>query len=147
MREVVERTRKDGGDGEDFCDVRTACQRYNPIRPDEVIINGGLLMPIKWRKAWSHRPRLTFGPARLITLPRVQRAFSDAASIASPINNSGELTVLVDDVKITLPKYPFPTFDPFVIYEQGTRSAVAAPTTLMAAKAERNLERSGDLLR
>jgi hypothetical protein len=61
------------------------------------------------------------------------------------INNSGELTVLVDDVKITLLKYPFPTFDPFVIFEQGTRSAVAAPTTLMAAKAERNLERNGDL--
>jgi hypothetical protein len=48
----------------------------------------------------------------------VQRAFSDAASIAPPINNSGELTVLVDDVKITHLKYPFPTFDPFMIYEQ-----------------------------
>jgi hypothetical protein len=44
----------------------------------------------------------------------VQRASSDADSIAPPINNSGELTVLVDDVKITLLKYPFPTFDPFV---------------------------------
>jgi hypothetical protein len=77
----------------------------------------------------------------------VQRAFSDAAAIAPLINNSDELTVLVDDVKITFLKYPFPTFDPFVIYEQGTRSAVAAPTTLMAAKAERNLERSGDLQR
>jgi len=51
-------------------------------------------------------------------LPRVQRAFSDAASIAPLINNSGELTVLVDDVKITFLKYPFPTFDPFVVYEQ-----------------------------
>jgi hypothetical protein len=48
----------------------------------------------------------------------VQHAFSDAASIAPPINNSGELTVLVDDVKITHLKYPFPTFDPFMIYEQ-----------------------------
>jgi hypothetical protein len=43
----------------------------------------------------------------------VQRAPSDADSIAPLINNSGELTVLVDDV-ITLLKYPFPTFDPFV---------------------------------
>jgi len=48
----------------------------------------------------------------------VQRAFSDAASIAPLINNTGELTVLVDDVKITFLKYPFPTFDPFIIYEQ-----------------------------
>ena len=48
----------------------------------------------------------------------MQRASSDADSIAPPINNSGELTVLVDDVKITLLKYPFPTFDPFMIYEQ-----------------------------
>jgi hypothetical protein len=32
-------------------------------------------------------------------LPRVQRAFSDAASIAPLINNSGELTVLVDDIR------------------------------------------------
>jgi Nucleotidyl transferase AbiEii toxin, Type IV TA system len=51
-------------------------------------------------------------------LPRVQRVFSDAASIAPLINNTGELTVLVDDVKITFLKYPFPTFDPFVIYEE-----------------------------
>jgi predicted nucleotidyltransferase component of viral defense system len=51
-------------------------------------------------------------------LPRVQRAFSDAVSIAPLINNTDELTVLVDDVKITFLKYPFPTFDPFVIYEQ-----------------------------
>jgi predicted nucleotidyltransferase component of viral defense system len=50
-------------------------------------------------------------------LPRVQRVFSDAASIAPLINNSDELTVLVDDVKITFLKYPFPTFDPFVIYD------------------------------
>jgi hypothetical protein len=34
-------------------------------------------------------------------LPRVQRAFSVAASIAPLINNSCELTVLIDDVKIT----------------------------------------------
>jgi hypothetical protein len=45
-------------------------------------------------------------------------AFSDSASIAPLINNSGELTVLVDDVKITFLKFPFPTFDPFIIYEQ-----------------------------
>jgi hypothetical protein len=51
-------------------------------------------------------------------LPRVQRAFSDAASIAPLINNTDELTVLVDDVKVTFLKYPFPTFDPFVIHEQ-----------------------------
>ena len=50
-------------------------------------------------------------------LPRVQRTYSDAASIAPLINNPDELTVLVDDVKITYLKYPFPTFDPFVIYE------------------------------
>jgi hypothetical protein len=50
-------------------------------------------------------------------LPRVQRVFSDAASIAPLINNPDELTVLVDDVKITFLKYPFQTFDPFVIYE------------------------------
>src|SRR3984893_13235342 len=34
------------------------------------------------------------------------------------VSNTDELTVLVDDVKITFLKYPFPTFDPFVIYEQ-----------------------------
>ena len=45
----------------------------------------------------------------------MQRAFSDAASIAPSINNSSELTVLVDDVKITFLKYTFPTFDPFVM--------------------------------
>jgi predicted nucleotidyltransferase component of viral defense system len=50
-------------------------------------------------------------------LTRVQRVFSDAASIAPLINNPDELTVLVDDVKITFLKYPFQTFDPFVIYE------------------------------
>jgi hypothetical protein len=44
----------------------------------------------------------------------VQRVFSDAVSIAPLINNTDELTVLVDDVKITFLKYPFP----FVIYEQ-----------------------------
>jgi predicted nucleotidyltransferase component of viral defense system len=47
----------------------------------------------------------------------VQRAFSYAASIAPLINNTDELTVLIDDVKVTFLKYPFPTFDPFVIYE------------------------------
>ncbi len=51
-------------------------------------------------------------------LPHVGCVFSDGASIAPLINNSDELTVLVDDVKITFLKYPFPTFDPFVIYEQ-----------------------------
>ena len=45
-------------------------------------------------------------------LPHVQRVFSDGASIAPLINNPDELTVLVDDVKITFLKYPFPTFDP-----------------------------------
>jgi Nucleotidyl transferase AbiEii toxin, Type IV TA system len=49
-------------------------------------------------------------------LPRAQHVFSDAASIAPLINNPDELTVLVDDVKITFLKYPFQTFDPFVIY-------------------------------
>ena len=48
----------------------------------------------------------------------MQRVFSAAVSIAPLINNSDELTVLVDEVKITFLKYPFPTFDPFVIYEQ-----------------------------
>ena len=47
----------------------------------------------------------------------MQRAFLDVAAIAPLINNTDELTVLVDDVKITFLKYPFPTFDPFVIYE------------------------------
>src|ERR1700692_4765828 len=51
-------------------------------------------------------------------LPRIQCEFSEAASIAPLINNLDELTVLVDDVKITFLKYPFPTFDPFVIYDQ-----------------------------
>ena len=36
-------------------------------------------------------------------LPRVQRAFSDAASIAPLINNSGELTVLVEYVSNVSP--------------------------------------------
>jgi hypothetical protein len=39
-------------------------------------------------------------------LPRVQRVFSDAVSIAPLINNTDELTVLVDDVKITLSEIP-----------------------------------------
>jgi len=39
-------------------------------------------------------------------LSRAHRVFSAAASIAPLVNNSGELTVLVNDVKVTFLKYP-----------------------------------------
>ena len=46
-------------------------------------------------------------------LAKVETAFPGAPTIAPLVNNTDELTVLVNDVKLTLLKYPFPTFDPF----------------------------------
>lgn len=53
------------------------------------------------------------GDIKRSLLSKVEAAFADA-TIAPLVNNTDELTVLVDDVKLTLLKYPFPTFDPFV---------------------------------
>jgi predicted nucleotidyltransferase component of viral defense system len=49
-------------------------------------------------------------------LPNVERIFA-GATIAALVNNSNELTVLVNDVKVTFLTYPFPVFDPFVTDE------------------------------
>jgi hypothetical protein len=47
---------------------------------------------------------------------RIRRVFPDAG-ISPLINNPDELTVLVNNVKITFLKYPFPPDEPFVVYE------------------------------
>lgn len=46
-------------------------------------------------------------------LPKVKRVF-EASSIRTVINNPKELTVLVDDVKVTFLSYPFPVVAPLV---------------------------------
>ena len=50
-------------------------------------------------------------------LPQVRRLFGTAAEISPRVNNADELTVLVNGVKITFLRYPFPAREPFVIYE------------------------------
>jgi len=50
-------------------------------------------------------------------LKDVESVFSTAASIVPIINSVDELTLLVDDVKTTFLAYPFPLFDPLVVYE------------------------------
>lgn len=47
-------------------------------------------------------------------LPKVQRVFP-TSQILPLINNSDELSVLVDEVKFTFLKYPFPVLNDFVI--------------------------------
>jgi len=54
-----------------------------------------------------------------------------------------ELTVLVDDVKITFLKYPFPTFDPFVIYEKAPLLSVREIAATKAYQACKAAKRSG----
>jgi predicted nucleotidyltransferase component of viral defense system len=48
-------------------------------------------------------------------LDRVGRVFAATASISPLVNNSDELTVLVNGVKVTFLKYPFPPLEPFVV--------------------------------
>jgi predicted nucleotidyltransferase component of viral defense system len=50
-------------------------------------------------------------------LDRTRRVFGDAVKIVPLVNNSGELTVLVNGVKITFLRYPFRVLAPFVMYE------------------------------
>jgi hypothetical protein len=45
------------------------------------------------------------------------RAVFPSASIAPLVNNADELTALVDGVKVTFLRYPFPTIDPLVLSE------------------------------
>jgi len=47
---------------------------------------------------------------------RIRRVFL-GADISPLVNNADELTVLVNNVKITFLKYPFPPDEPFVVYE------------------------------
>jgi hypothetical protein len=47
--------------------------------------------------------------------PRVERAFPFPATPL--VNNSDELTVVLNGVKLTFLNYPFPVLDPFEIYE------------------------------
>jgi hypothetical protein len=49
-------------------------------------------------------------------LAQVQRVF--AAGVSPLVNNSDELTITVQGVKVTFLKYPFPVLEPFVVYEQ-----------------------------
>ena len=49
-------------------------------------------------------------------LPSLRAVFSNA-SIAPLVNNADELTALVDGVKVTFLRYPFPTIYPFVLSE------------------------------
>jgi Nucleotidyl transferase AbiEii toxin, Type IV TA system len=49
-------------------------------------------------------------------LRRVRRAFPEA-EILPLINNADELTTLVNGVKVTFLRYPFPPDEPFVVYE------------------------------
>ena len=49
-------------------------------------------------------------------LTKIKKVF-DGRSVAPTINNADELTVLVDGVKITFLKYPFPLLDSLVEYE------------------------------
>jgi hypothetical protein len=48
-------------------------------------------------------------------LPRVQRVF--AASVSPLVNNTHELTVIVQGVKVTFLTYPFPILEPLVVFE------------------------------
>ena len=50
-------------------------------------------------------------------LSQVRRLFGGTSEIAPLVNNAEELTVLVNGVKITFLRYPFPPHAPFVIYE------------------------------
>jgi Nucleotidyl transferase AbiEii toxin, Type IV TA system len=49
-------------------------------------------------------------------LRRVRRAFPEA-EVLPLINNADELTTLVNGVKVTFLRYPFPPDEPFVVYE------------------------------
>ena len=54
------------------------------------------------------------GAIKRTLLSRVEAVFGPSRSFALLVNNPEELTVLIDDVKVTFLSYPFPTFDPFV---------------------------------
>ncbi len=51
-----------------------------------------------------------------VLLQRVRREFPDA-TISPLINNADELTILVNGVKVTFLRYPFPPRDSFVMYD------------------------------
>ena len=50
-------------------------------------------------------------------LDRMHRVFGDAVKIMPLVNNSDELTILANGVKITFLRYPFPLLAPFVMYD------------------------------
>jgi len=77
-------------------------------------------------------------------LRRVRRAFPEA-EVLPLINNADELTTLVNGVKVTFLRYPFPPDEPFVVYEnvlllsvrdiavrRRTPSAAGVPTKIMS---------------
>ena len=49
-------------------------------------------------------------------LQRVRRVFTDA-EISPLVNNADELTMLVNGVKVSFLRYPFPAREPLVVYE------------------------------
>ena len=51
-------------------------------------------------------------------LQRVRNIFSKT-EVSPLVNNADELTVLVNEVKVTFLRYPFPPDEPFVVYEHG----------------------------
>jgi Nucleotidyl transferase AbiEii toxin, Type IV TA system len=52
-----------------------------------------------------------------VLLDRVRRVFGSAVSVIPLVNNSDELTVLANGVKVTFLRYPFPASTPLVVYE------------------------------
>src|SRR5205823_14523930 len=50
-------------------------------------------------------------------LDQVRRGFGNA-EVSPLVNNVDELTVLVDGVKVSFLRYPFPVHEPFVRYEK-----------------------------
>ena len=84
-------------------------------RFDDFYLAGGTGLALQL----GHRISVDFdlfidGAIKRSLLPKVQTVFGPSRSFALLINNPEELTVLVDDVKVTFLSYPFPTFDPFV---------------------------------
>lgn len=84
-------------------------------RFDDFYLAGGTGLALQL----GHRVSVDFdlfieGAIKRSLLPKVQTVFGPSGSISLLVNNPEELTVLIDEVKVTFLSYPFPTFDPFV---------------------------------
>ena len=84
-------------------------------RFDDFYLAGGTGLALQL----GHRISVDFdlfidGAIKRSLLPKVQTVFGPSRSISLLVNNPEELTVLIDEVKVTVLSYPFPTFDPFV---------------------------------